>query len=77
MTAPFVFRRKENAINKRKKANWDNDPKQEEKLFDMAIDISYCSLVPRSSNDSQTHFKFCFAKGVCSLLNQFLTQQNS
>ncbi|MDO5422995.1 MAG: N-acetylmuramoyl-L-alanine amidase [Eubacteriales bacterium] len=22
----------------------------------------YCSLVPRSSNDSQAHFKFCFAK---------------
>ena len=38
MTAPFVFRKKENAINKRKKANRDNDPKQEENLLDIAID---------------------------------------
>ena len=30
----------------------------------------YCSLVPRSSNDSQAHLKFCFAKGACSLLNK-------
>lgn len=36
--------------------------------------ISYCSLVPRSSNDSQAHLKFCFAKGACSLLNHVLTQ---
>lgn len=39
--------------------------------------ISYCSLVPRSSNDSQAHLKFCFAKGACSLLNHVLTQPDS
>ena len=38
---------------------------------------SYCSLVPRSSNNSQAHLKFCFAKGACSLLNHVLTQPDS
>ena len=35
------------------------------------------SLVPRSSNDSQAHLKFCSAKGACSLLNHVLTQPDS
>ncbi len=37
----------------------------------------HCSLVPRSSNDSQAHFKFCFAKGACSHLNHVLTYLSS
>ena len=39
--------------------------------------LCYCSLVPRSSNNSQAHLKFCFAKGACSLLNHVLTQPDS
>ena len=39
--------------------------------------LCYCSLVPRSSNNSQAHLKFCFAKGACSLLNHILTQPDS
>ena len=44
--------------------------------YDIQI-FGYCSLVPRSSNDSQAHLKFCFAKGACSLLNHVLTQPDS
>lgn len=44
---------------------------------DFILFFGYCSLILRSSNDSLTHFSFCFTKGVCSLLNHFLTQQNS
>ena len=42
-----------------------------------AYAMCYCSLVPRSSNNSQAHLKFCFAKGACSLLNHILTQPDS
>ena len=43
----------------------------------LTLFFCYCSLVPRSSNDSQAHLKFCFAKGACSLLNHVLTQPDS
>ena len=45
--------------------------------FCLTYIMRYCALVPRSSNDSQTHLKFCFAKGVCSHMNHVLTYLSS
>ena len=49
----------------------------EKLIYEINLSNRYCSLVPRSSNDSQAHLKFCFVKGACSLLNQVLTQPDS
>ena len=45
-------------------------------IYNMCF-LCYCTLVPRDSNDSQAHLKFCFAKGACEHLNHVLTHQNS
>lgn len=34
----------------------------EKLIYEINLSNRYCSLVPRSSNDSQTHFKFLLRK---------------
>ena len=34
----------------------------EKLIYEIDLSNHYCSLVPRSSNDSQTHFKFLLRK---------------
>ena len=74
-----MFKLKENAEGKTKQETIV-EAKKRLSVFAMSVTssyFSYCSLVPRSSNYSQAHLKFCFAKGACSLLTHVLTQPDS